>query len=36
MNHKKKIVITGLLIIVICFTACGRKEKENLSHQDIE
>ncbi|MCI9132788.1 MAG: hypothetical protein HFI31_01175 [Lachnospiraceae bacterium] len=29
MTHKKKIVITGLLIIVICITYCGHKEKEN-------
>ncbi len=29
MTHKKKIVITGLLIIVICITSCGHKEKEN-------
>lgn len=29
MNHKKKMVITGLMIISICVTACGYKEKDN-------
>ena len=29
MNHKKNIVITGLMIIVICFTACGHNKQDN-------
>ena len=29
MNHNKKIVITGLLIIVMCFTACGHNKQDN-------
>lgn len=28
MNHKKKAVITGLVIMVLCLTSCKGKEKE--------
>lgn len=29
MDKKKRIVITGLILITICFTACGQRQKEN-------
>ena len=29
MCNKKKTVITGLMVIVMCLGACGHKQKEN-------